>query len=155
MAKSGSFRVGAGSGSRLENKRQEFVNLYRKVWGSNSGLSTDEINVMSEARLDESIRSLKMMDNLNMKSSEPRILRPDGTNRVIVGFHGKEYMVEIEPVREGGVVSVARVGSQADGFFAQGDEQAREVFGPKWDSFTEFDATDVIKILNSAGALPK
>jgi len=46
--------------SRLdqEEKRERFVNLYRRVWGTNAGLTAEELAAMSKEELDESINSL-------------------------------------------------------------------------------------------------
>lgn len=43
---------------------EEFVNVYRKVWGSNEGLTTKHIKSMSISELKKSIRSLKGFVNL-------------------------------------------------------------------------------------------
>lgn len=44
--------------ARLEEKRERLVNLYRRVWGTNAGLTSAEVAVMSEEKLDDAIHSL-------------------------------------------------------------------------------------------------
>ncbi len=57
----GVFAPDSPAHARLALKREELVNVYRQVWGSNAGLSTEHLNQMSERDLDESIRSLRRM----------------------------------------------------------------------------------------------
>jgi hypothetical protein len=47
-----------------EKLEQEFVNVYRKAWNSNEGLTSKHIKNMTNKQLKESIESLKHFSEL-------------------------------------------------------------------------------------------
>jgi hypothetical protein len=55
---------GCATMTTREKLEQEFVNIYRKAWNSNEGLTSQRIKSMTNKQLKESIESLKRFSEL-------------------------------------------------------------------------------------------
>ena len=79
----------AHESTSLSKKREHFVNLYRRAWGSNVGLTTERIRSMSEKELDRSIDSLS---NLSwVKGANEKLVLPRDYYRRLKAREGWLY----------------------------------------------------------------